>query len=290
MAAVTPFLAQFARDGQKLRYGKGQAMDTSAIIMALEAMIQQLKTGLTPVGDQAESPMEQNGDVPPQADQTQLPGQPEQDQGPGDLTDLNGGASDEAGDDDDPMKYQAGQDDASAPSSTNGFLPGDDDMDKDNKQYERKVKKGAVCSDPVLDRVKMQKDQTADLQTKRMQAEIKALKDQMTRERLRYQRDIRTADLNELVSEGYALDVAEEIEDLAHLNDEQYENRIGQIRKRYSRIPVDDGFIRTAAIKEGGTQKVFNDRNLSAKAADIASRMGKDFGEVLRQMQNGELN
>ena len=81
--------------------------------------------------------------------------------------------------------------------------------------------------------------------------------------------------------------VHEEIEDLATLSDEQYEKRMGTIRKRYSRIPVGESFIQTAALKEGVNVK--NDRAVSSKAAEIASKMGKDFGEVLRQLQNGEI-
>lgn len=278
LGATTPMrdlgLVRNSKKGKPLKYQMGGGLDVPAVITALEAMLSQLKGVVSPPEGSFEEELP-NDNASPDIEN-------EQDSG------LDGDTGSETGDD--PFQYQADQSDqedseegdSAMPSGSNDFLPSSG-VDKEKKKKYEKPKEAE------LERVQMQRDQKA-IESKNLadrvallESQLKDERERSATERLKYQKAVRAADLKQLVSEGYSLEVDEEIDELAELPDEQYSKRLGQIRKRYSRVPVGEDFILTAKIKEGGPRPVT--RELTQKAAEEASKKGEDFGVVLRRLQ-----
>lgn len=305
LGATTPMrdlgLVRNAR--QPLKYSAKAGMDYSAIVMAVEALLQQLKGGLVPEGS-AEPEFDPANDLDSGNEQTAneagaAPGDQEVDQGaefsqPEDAEEGDGGENpfkkkyqmDQDHDSDD-MNEAGGEEDAAkqyqaaCASSTNSYLPG-----SNMNEPKKKTESGE------LERVKMQRDQAAiqahnfEKRLTALEAENKALREARHEDRLKYQRQVRAADLKQLVSEGYALDVAEEVEEVATMSEENYKKYVDRVRKRYSRVPVGEDFIHTARISEGGPRQA--DSSIRDKAIEIAGRKGLDFAAALRMAQHGE--
>lgn len=260
-----------SKRGKPLKYGMGgSGVDVPAVITALEAMLSQLKGVVSPPEGTFEEELP-NDTAPPEVE--------------GDQEDGFDGDDDKEKTGDEPLQYESDSEDegdSAMASGTNDFLPGDDEKKK--KKYEKP-------KEAELERVQMQRDQKA-IEAKNLSDRVASLESQLKEanerskaDRVKYQRQVRAADLKQLVSEGYSLEVDEEIDELAELPDDQYTKRLGQIRKRYSRVPLGEDFILTAKIKEGGPAPV--SREMSQKAAEIAAKRGEDFGKVLRELQNG---
>lgn len=269
-------------------------MDYSAIVMAVEALLQQLKGGLVPEGD-AEPAFdpgadpgaldaggsgvadEAGADAPEKNEAAEFGGNDEDEGEDQDQFQYSReGPFDDDDDDDESKKYNA-----ACASSTNDYLPGDAMNEKKKKAPEGE-----------LERVKMQRDQKV-IEASKLEQRVAALeealtksREQATADRLKYQRDIRAGELKQMVAEGFQLDVAEEIDDVATLEEEAYQKYLGKVRKRYSRVPVGEEFIRTAPAREGGLPT--NSEALKNKAVDIATRKGVDYHTALRMAQSGE--
>lgn len=285
LGATTPMrdlgMLRNARKEQPKKYAMGgSGVDIAGTIMALEALLQQLKGGMMPEdeGEAAiQQPAAEAGQVGPEIEENAAEEEPlDYGSDGGDENDATG--DDESGDEEEkgPKKFQA-----ACASSTNDFLPGDGSVEHKKKKPED------------LERVKMQRDQTAIEKTNlerrfaAQQEELKKLRETVETDRMKYQREVRTGELKQLVAEGYALDVAEEIDDVALMDQEKYTKYVDRVRKRYSRVPVGEDFIRTAPAREGGPKAP--SKELSQRAAEIASKQGKDFAGVLRMLQNGEM-
>lgn len=279
---------EFDSDDESNKYQRKQApMDVSAIIMAMEALLQQIKGGMMPEGDaqpQIEDPAAETGVIDeeqPIKAEAAAPAPPgETGSEAEEFTDEEGeeGAAPPA----EKKKYQADQGAANA-SSTNSYLPGDK-MDKKKCSH--------TAEEKELERVKMQRDQkaiekrTLEQRLAALEADNEALRAQVQDDRLRYQREVRTGELKQMLSEGYALDVAEEIEEVAELSDEAYSKYTDRLRKRYSRVPVGEDFIRTAPIRDSKAPKTSPE--VASKAVEIAGKRSVDFATALKMAQSGE--
>lgn len=262
LGATTPMRdLGLVRNEKPKKYQMGGGMDLAAMLTALKAIVSQLEQTVGPpelaVGEEEpESPFGDDAEEPPIQESADS----------GDATD---------GSPDDALEGDSGE------------------PDEKPKKFEKTEKTGAECADPVLERVKMQKD-TEAIKTRLLEERLaavetanKQLKEQHKLERLKYQKAVRGADLKQLLAEGYAIEVEEELEDLVDLPDDKYAKELDRRRKRYARVPVGEDFIQTARIQEGGPSAPT--KELCQRAAAYAASSGKEYKAVLRAMQGGEL-
>ena len=160
---------------------------------------------------------------------------------------------------------------AAAPSSTNTYMPGDDD---DTLKMASAADKFRMERDQLHRRLAALEKQD-DERKKALDAEI-----------VKMRRRTREADLTKMeLSEGLVFDLAEELDAVTPLDDPAYEAHLVRMRKRYQRMPVGP-FVQTAPVREGGGKPAAS-KEQAARAAKLALASGKSYDECLLTAMNG---
>ena len=184
--------------------------------------------------------------------------------------------------------YQAGMSGPGFASGSSTFIPGMGmgriPMQKDEKEVVKDVKvdvKGAVEKERQekvqhdIELAQYQRDNEALKQSNDALLGRVAALEKQTR-LARYERD-----LGHLISEGYKMELAEEMKEVDDYAPEQFVRHVERIKKRYQRAPVGKQFIPVAGVAHEGGERPESEEDVTAaqaaKAVTLTTRQGSEF-------------
>lgn len=160
---------------------------------------------------------------------------------------------------------------AAAPASGNTYVP---------SGVGRRQKYSASLTE--VEKVKMQRDQLRS-QLVRTEKRTAAVEKEVNELRLKLSRAEREKALVQLQSEGFDLDRAEELNEIAEFSDEQFTKHLDRIRKRYQRAPV--AIDSTLVVSTRSSNVVGRSKERSAQIRDHALTKGISYEEALEQLE-----
>ncbi len=164
---------------------------------------------------------------------------------------------------------------------------------KTEEEPEEPVQKAAVASGTNTmvpgDKVRYSRDEIEKLKAElaEQKALAKAQGDALSGLVRKSRQENRRSELLKLQSEtGINLDTEEEIEEAESLDEAGWQKRLGTIKKRYARPPLNQGRI-IPVDHTSGSEAMGSTPELVSRAVSICERTGRDYDEVLASLQKG---
>jgi len=182
------------------------------------------------------------------------------------------------------LKYNAT---AGYPAGGNTFMPGMGKLMMSKETETKDQPKPDVSKEPAVPPEQKRAEQAQhDIELARYQREAEAFRQVAEAQQKRIEaleRESRVAryerDLGHLISQGYQMELAEEIKEVESYTAEQFERHIERIKKRYQRAPVGKDLLTLAG--KGGEGGKPEDKELTQEqarqAVSMATREGSEF-------------